>query len=811
MAKLLEPTTTTNRNNNTINNNNNNKSGGMMVSSCFSFKNVLIFFLCCSQLASLISENHVTKILNSYNMYLTTTTTGENNNDGTTSTGTAIASPRSAALGGVLSSSQRFNYYQQNQKQERQRQHKTPNWMMAVDCASYDQSCTTYHVSHHRYAPYPFDFNSPLKNISAIPKITTLLEKEDTNSQNNHNFPLKHNLDAALDKSQPYTLNKYPPQVSSEAYQECVSLHKLHNYSWQLQHLLTNELTPNSHFEDTIVFTISNYKYAFDMIHAFFQMSWTLLTNHTNSVFIVALDVETMELACRFGYPILYLHDDNPTNTKTLVQSSKFLLSRDIVMSGNNYIFTEMDIWFITDPIPTLRKISEQQEQLNNNEIPPDIMVSGHQDNPWAPNIGFYFVRSNPHTKSFFGELYHILELCPTVFDQFAFQEMWRLSQPGNHEYSSREYNEGSNNRWKEYCSADSAVVPPMPDFGDFTTRNNVVLPGFQAQEWPLIHEHSVAIHPLCGAPLRSPNGKKMVAKELGAWYGFQSTFPRPTTTTTTAVAAVEAEQDQAGYYHRTGTQNRRYLMLDGQAWMGWDFNSPNVYHRNHILQFTITTLVAIARQTDRIFILPKAFHDRLGNFLWTALDLQSLEGVVEFRETNFINNPRSWYDLNQNQPFRNVARTALAPLRGDGGDGDELILFGQPATAIGEGEEESNDQIVQTWRMDRKSVYQQQHPMDYWLHFLTSQSGYNDAELLLVNPHFLHERTHDFFLQHPQTESSPIVQEIIKLHYETIKWCGDVWGRLSEVWPPGRTRASDDCYGEGQLVPRRRRRRRQL
>ena len=74
-----------------------------------------------------------------------------------------------------------------------------------------------------------------------------------------------------------------------------------------------------------------------------------------------------------------------------------------------------------------------------------------------------------------------------------------------------------------------------------------------------------------------------------------------------------------------------------------------------------MATLIAIARRTDRIVVLPKVINANSDGgiyFLWTIMDHSQLEGIVEFRETNFPSNPKSW--ITQSMPYRDVATTAF-------------------------------------------------------------------------------------------------------------------------------------------------------
>lgn len=659
--------------------------------------------------------------------------------------------------------------------------HQTPNWMIAVDCASFDQSCGSYH--RERYAPYPFDFLYQPPNgessSSSIQEITTenypeWLTKQDDNPSSFVPFPLKHARNETID------LNLYPPEVSETLHTQCYEKGLTTSYEEQLEAAL-GSLDKMAHLEDSIVFTIADYKYAHDMVHSFFQMTWELVAQgNQKSALMVALDAETLDLACRYGYPVVHVGKTNDNNakdvdpTKFAVQNTKFLFSRDVVAKNFNFIFYEMDVWWIQSPVPILQKTMHQT--LDQGRIP-DIIISDHQDNPNAPNIGFYVVQSNERTIEFFTEFYAILEQVPNVFDQFAFIEV-----ADNNAHARPKSGTFLHERWGD-------LKPAIPNWKHRLNVPLVKLEGgyMSAQEWPIVSDKTVAIHTLCGAPLSNPNGKKMVAKELGAWYGFQS----------------NNEEDDAtlgGYYKRTTPQYRRYLMLDGKNFMGHDFNENIFYHDSNMLKWTIALLVLVARQTDRILILPKILHDRGTTFLWTGLDLQSLEGLVEFRETNFLNQPQAWWK--DNQPFESVARTALGriPKSADG----KLILYGQAKDA-------PSLDAYDTWRFeDRHSNFLDEHYhwMELWMRLLTSR-GYDDAELLLVNPQVLF-RGHSKHYMLPKEKTKrydmaewPLLQEFHEIAIRKLRWCGhrrddDLWDKFMQVWPSGRARAQDDCYGKG-------------
>ena len=776
-------------------------------------KNAALVILCVCQAAFLVSEKKWTKSL------LYQTVVGDDNMEG-------LSEERNSNnSSSVLSSSIRRQYRGKK---------VVPNWMIAVDCSSFDQSCTSYNVAARRYAPYPFEFvyhganNATDFEVLGGPDgtIPSWLPANASSSSSHRPFELRHTLvipttpNTQQHLESYYSLNDEPPTVPLDQYLQCVAAGVHTPYEQQLDAVLQSldNYTTHGWFDDDsstvhsvvdhqnrqlVMFTISDYKYAYDMIHSFFQMSWELITTGHNSVFLVALDAATLRLACRYGYPVVLVKpkDDDSNSTKTMVQNTKFLVSRDIVERNYPFWFYEMDVWWIQSPLEAIRQ-THQHRRSRPEYYGMDIIVSGHQDNPQAPNIGFYAVQSNERTKEFFRELYRLIELRPTVFDQFAFVELWNLERRAAAAAAAANVHDETkvasllsghftHERW-----GTGPHPVPIPKL-QHPLHNQVVLDGsfLAAHEWPIIHERTLAIHPLCGAPLRSPNGKKILAKELGAWYGYRSSISPQTNRT-----AASVDKEEAGYYTRTGRQNRRYIMLDGKAWMSHDTleavdNTWGFYHASDSLEMTITLLVAIARQTNRILILPKIFHDRGAIFLWLGLDLQSLEGVVEFRETNFVNNPKAWF--RDDQPFESYARTALGTTPRDSG---EMKLYGQPKSVVGGDDIDS----IEKWRFPRDMKHLGIHFIDIWMHLMTS-SGYDDAELLLVNPQFLFDRKSEFRLL---KDASPIMREIWQLYSGTIKWCikgggrdNDVWNQLLTVWPAGRARAQDDCYGQGSLL----------
>jgi hypothetical protein len=172
-----------------------------------------------------------------------------------------------------------------------------------------------------------------------------------------------------------------------------------------------------------------------------------------------------------------------------------------------------MDVWFLQSPVDTL-------------DFDGDLIVSAHQDNPFAPNIGAYAAHANDATKEFFTLCCSLLEEAPDTHDQFVFQELYWTAE---HLRAGREPDTFKNaDAWKP-------TIPKKPKIRYFIRAKVFDAVKFAANEWPIPHEKTLAIHPLCGEPLQTPHGKKMVAKELGAWFGYHDAH------------------GGGGYYHRRG------------------------------------------------------------------------------------------------------------------------------------------------------------------------------------------------------------------------------------------------------------------
>ncbi|KAL3913839.1 MAG: hypothetical protein SGILL_006334, partial [Bacillariaceae sp.] len=290
------------------------------------------------------------------------------------------------------------------------------------------------------------------------------------------------------------------------------------------------------------------------------------------------------------------------------------------------------------------------------------------------------------------------------------------------------------------------------------------------ADERPVPTDKTLAIHPLSGAPLLNPFGKKMIAKELGAWYGFESV----------------GDSSQAGYYQRA-KENRRYVWLDGPLGNTHSLVDLDRYHDNQLLEWTMATLIAIARRTNRILVLPKVLNansDAGVYFLWTIMDHSQLEGMVEFRETNFPSNPKSW--RSSSTPYRDVATTAFYR--------KSALLYTQVSHDGG-----ASQSIRNVW--DLKSLDDSDR-LDAWIGALQGEKEISNAELLLVNTDYIdsHHLAKLAKRQHWQSSRGAtdklgsFAQEIFEIK-SLLRWCRDKGYRATA----SKVSASHSCYGRGK------------
>jgi hypothetical protein len=60
-----------------------------------------------------------------------------------------------------------------------------------------------------------------------------------------------------------------------------------------------------------VAFTISDYSYTYDMVHDVYQMMEAVVGfDSLRNFFLLAIDRKTVDVACRYGYPVVYWNAD---------------------------------------------------------------------------------------------------------------------------------------------------------------------------------------------------------------------------------------------------------------------------------------------------------------------------------------------------------------------------------------------------------------------------------------------------------------------------------------------------------------------
>lgn len=122
------------------------------------------------------------------------------------------------------------------------------------------------------------------------------------------------------------------------------------------------------------------------MIDSVAAMAWDTM-EFDDAFFLVALDTLTYELACTHGVPVVSMmplhtpsdrmtRDKGEEALKDSVKHSKFTVAKQLLDLNIDLFFFEMDVLFTHSPQPL----------LSSQTV--DFLVSSHQNNPRAGNIG---------------------------------------------------------------------------------------------------------------------------------------------------------------------------------------------------------------------------------------------------------------------------------------------------------------------------------------------------------------------------------------------------------------------------------------
>ena len=706
-----------------------------------------------------------------------------------------------------------------------------PDWRLSVDCSVFDFFCVAQRQSTGLYEDYPFPLGHR-RERDFEDLDYTLLQGVPAAWQSE----LRQNHSLLEPPSRPILYND-PPRVSFSVTKQCLTDAQTLSWQEQLDRLMLGGggggIAPD---EDTnlLAFTISDIAYAKDMIHEVFEMN-DAVVDLEGAFFLVAIDYETLELCCRYGYPVVawptavlnvtgvdesendknqFLgteenvtaafssesmtremeevetrtnsnSNSNPAEDalealKHSVANTKFEVSLALVERQKDFFFYEMDLWFLKSPKPLLSLFQD------------DILLSSHQNCPMCANIGVYLVRANKHTLEYFQTAIALAKESYNTHDQWIMAQLMQMENP------KFEFGKG----WDPVPERVPRLRYPVKA-GYFSPHEIV------ASERPYASSLAIAIHPLRESPLKDPHGKKMLAKEMGAWYGYRRGSPNNDGGGVEESSST-SQAGQAGYYHRQGVNNRRYLWMDGHLLNGYsdimnfefDPHEAGLYHNTDNLKWTMAALLALARRTGRIFILPRMLQGRGIHFLWNHLDLESVEQLgIDYRETSFPNNPKAW--SSSNVPFETVARTALGDLKKDGTMFVETSHFQQDGAV--------DSKTTQAWKFvpDTNSTQpmDQTDAVDAWWALHTALPEVDMAELLLPNTHFLNMHYHRplsgrarkrDILPDDETGRGRAEFEIASV-YHKLRWC-----LSKDDNPPdkvvGVIKSSDDCYGRGKF-----------
>ena len=254
-----------------------------------------------------------------------------------------------------------------------------------------------------------------------------------------------------------------------------------------------------------------------------------------------------------------------------------------------------------------------------------DLYVAAHQNNPTSTNIGVYAARATDASREFFAGLLEEMRLKPNKHDQLLFHNLltWHRMKP-------------TQPVAKEWRDAPKIPKPQNPAAWAFIDNHMGV-----ASTHPIITQDTAFVHTLGNMPLDSQEGKKIQSKELGGWHGLGSPPGTPS------------------YYGPSAHDGRtKYLALDGSPLNGISLCERDGYHNGRIAKARVAVLLALAAYTGRVLLLPRIVVDYHQYLLWTFLDLESVGYGVEWRETNFPSNPRSW--KNGTHAFGSTARVSL-------------------------------------------------------------------------------------------------------------------------------------------------------
>ncbi|KAL3926094.1 MAG: hypothetical protein SGBAC_013602 [Bacillariaceae sp.] len=278
------------------------------------------------------------------------------------------------------------------------------------------------------------------------------------------------------------------------------------------------------------------------------------------------------------------------------------------------------------------------------------------------------------------------------------------------------------------------------------------------------------------------------------------------------------------GYYD---SEDAKYLWVDGHIYNAVSMTMTHSgrhdwyhYHDMHVLRWTAACTIALANHTGRIWVMPKVVNNRGMNFLWSLLDLQSVEPFAEVRETTFPSNPQSWKTIQRYNP---TSRIAIS------GDEKVTLQLYKQSNAWSS----SKRSLPEAWDFEYESA---SVSMEKWFALADDSQ---DARLLLaglpasrglflpmirlydklkkervkletVNLESMSQKDREQWVRKEgitlfDAQGNSIWDPLLPLDnvmlvYDSLRWCRhrfDDSGLLELL--PSRVTASSDCYGQGE------------
>jgi len=368
-----------------------------------------------------------------------------------------------------------------------------------------------------------------------------------------------------------------------------------------------------------VAFTIIDKSYG-DMLDQNFRMA--LRAGFGAQMFYVSLDRATAEDACLRKKLVAFLAKPPSSGTKDQVHLGKYYTALLLCRARVNFFFWEMDLWLPPRPLNSLSVVDvfRAAAASDNAGLHAGSAWALHEDNPYTINIGLYYISdTDERAYDLFEVVLDYLRRHPHAFDQglvncllkkiSSHQRINYLRDRDNCRVDGFEV-DGKGHLLDSALSSLIIKARPGRSSGEgnynFTLVDGVVAASYAL---PFLFRDTLAVHVLSSVPLSSAMGKKVVAKELMLW------------------------EDDEDYFT---LQRGRFLALHGAlapASGADDFGA---------LRARLLELCALARQLNRILILPPAWHLARRLQAWELLELKSLEEAgVAWREATLLENPR--------------------------------------------------------------------------------------------------------------------------------------------------------------------------